>query len=466
MVEEYKMSKLREQFENSEEKERNLTRRNFLKCLGFSTATTIALSSGVSALLPNRNLITGKSTHDSTDSLTISGGSSSDPKEYIIKAEEISKRSGRGTVLEENAVGSLQGGSHSYEYRNIQDLRAEEGVEVRRNGQVLSVTQIVNLCSSGSSSGGSGGEAAVGGGDAYPGQKYTESDADYVVTSLDELENVMDDQASSGDVVYVPENTTIYFGTTTVNIPDGVTLASNRGVNGSEGGRLFADNENSFRMTTAQNNTTLAGLRYHGPNHSDFGGDYGDLWDHAGIGHQMLGDDNEIVNCKVGGFVYDAIRTEGENRVRYCHIHNNSTNGLGYGVQVFGGSDETVIEYCEFDRNRHCIAGQGTGGYIARNNIVRERQLHHAFDHHGTGGKVEIYNNRFEMLPDTVDIYPSAYRQRDPAENTIIHHNWAYNDTGEGDGGDATWHISGGNYEIRDNHLGESSPPEGVGLDL
>lgn len=93
----------------------------------------------------------GKITHPSVDewtSITLTGGSSSDPAEYIIKADELRERNvGEiGQMFGNTATGSLTGNAHRYEYRGrLLDLTAEEGISVRRAGEELSQNQLLNL---------------------------------------------------------------------------------------------------------------------------------------------------------------------------------------------------------------------------------------------------------------------------------------------------------------------------------
>jgi len=315
-------------------------------------------------------------------------------------------------------------------------------------------------------------ESVVGGGSAYDGKTFTEADATVVVTSRGELSSALDD-AESGDVVFLPGDERIEMNGETMWIPDGVTLASDRGVDGSSGGVSNEANDGNVRVFKSTNGVHMSGLRFFGPHKNQGSVDYGNTWDHAGIGLQLRGDGGEVSNCEVAGFGYDAIRSEGDNHVHHSVIRNNPMSGLGYGVQVFSGSDETVIEYCEFENNRHCIVGQGSAGYVARYNICREDQVHHAFDHHGTGGPTEIHNNRFEMVPGTVDIYPSAFRARECLDGPVdIHHNWCFNsnepnpnDPADGDAAFAN-KCEFQNMNIYENHYGTSTPPAGVGLDL
>lgn len=300
--------------------------------------------------------------------------------------------------------------------------------------------------------------------DPEPEYRYTETDAQYVARSRSALHSALD-EAGNGDVIWVPGDAEIDAGGSTFRVPGGVTIASDREKTGL-GGAIAEDNDNSnVRMiVTEGSDVTLYGLRIRGPIHRT-GNAGGDGWDHAHIGARFKAS-GEVAHCEVFGWGYAAIDAPAAVHVHDSNLYNNAQNNLGYAVQCRGG--HSVIERNEFGYNRHCIAGQGSAGYTARQNVVGADQHSHAFDHHGTGGDVEIHNNRFEM-PAGNHHASSAYRQREPAHNAEMHHNWCFHDSGVNSPeqksiGDAVWYIAGGNYSIHDNHYGTTSPPDGVGV--
>ena len=79
------------------------------------------------------------------------------------------------------------------------------------------------------------------GGAGYP-RTMPPSEADYFVSTLSELQSAFD-SASRGDVVYVDPDAEIYTGSRELAVPEGITLASDRGIDGSDGGLLYTDQD-------------------------------------------------------------------------------------------------------------------------------------------------------------------------------------------------------------------------------
>ncbi|MFT5369989.1 MAG: hypothetical protein ACI8V2_004968, partial [Candidatus Latescibacterota bacterium] len=80
-------------------------------------------------------------------------------------------------------------------------------------------------------------------------------------------------QAKSGDVLYIHPRAQIdcteriYIEELILEIPEGVTLASNRGQNGSPGGMIFSDTfQTRPLIRTLGPNIRITGLRLRGPN--------------------------------------------------------------------------------------------------------------------------------------------------------------------------------------------------------
>ncbi len=311
-------------------------------------------------------------------------------------------------------------------------------------------------------------DTVIGGGSGYA-STVPQSEADYTATSRAELHDALG-AASSGDVVYVPGSAAIHASQETFHVPGGVTLASDRGIDGSAGGVIYETSDTSERLLKVQeDDSTITGLRIRGPHHDEENAG-GGAWDHAHVGVQVSGRNAVLANCEIYGWGYAGISCNGNTHVHHCHVHHNTLGGLGYGLLVSSNA-ETLVEYTLFGRNRHCIAAHSDASYTARYNVVEADQRHHIFDHHGSGGRVEVYNNTFKPTPATVDGYPSAYRQRACAESTSLHHNWAYNpnppnydDPGDKEATFANPSSCGfANTDIHDNHYGTDQPPSGIG---
>ncbi|NQV35610.1 MAG: hypothetical protein HQ515_23145 [Phycisphaeraceae bacterium] len=274
------------------------------------------------------------------------------------------------------------------------------------------------------------------------------SDGDYTVNTLDALLDALA-KAKAGQVVFIPGNTVIdltariYIAGLVLEVPEGVTLAGDRGHNGSKGAQLTSDAlKTPVMIRPTGPDVRITGLRLRGPNpkqyldhhHRSFGQDgegrsyYYKFPRSGGIRteHPRL----EVDNCEISAFAHAGIYlVKGEGH----HIHHNSIhhcqyNGLGYGVCHDTAS--SLIEYNAFNWNRHSIAATGRPGcsYVARHNVQSGVSLSHCFDMHGgrdrgdgtnvAGTTIEIYNNTFRAPQISVVI------RGVPQETCEIHHNW------------------------------------------
>lgn len=277
---------------------------------------------------------------------------------------------------------------------------------------------------------------------------------DYIVSTADELIEALD-EVQSGQTVYIDGEAEIDLSVYaridedfSLEIPEGVTLASNRGQQGAAGGMIFSDEfDTSPLIRTGGPNVRITGLRLRGPDPKQRmgiwrrshrgenpGGSelYYSFPTSAGIraGHAEI----EVDNCELMGWSYAAValRGDGEHHIHHNFIHHNQRQGLGYGVTL--GRTTALIEYNLFDYNRHAIAasGQPGSGYEARHNVVLEHANGHLFDMHGSrdrgdtanvaGTWMKIHHNTF------ADPSNSAIRIRGvPEDEAEIHHNWFYN---------------------------------------
>lgn len=277
---------------------------------------------------------------------------------------------------------------------------------------------------------------------------------DYIVSTADELIEALD-EVQSGQTVYIDGEAEIDLSVYaridedfSLEIPEGVTLASNRGQQGAAGGMIFSDEfDTSPLIRTGGPNVRITGLRLRGPDPKQRmgiwrrshrgenpGGSelYYSFPTSAGIraGHAEI----EVDNCELMGWSYAAValRGSGDHHIHHNFIHHNQRQGLGYGVNL--GRTTALIEYNLFDYNRHAIAasGQPGSGYEARHNVVLEHANGHLFDMHGSrdrgdtanvaGTWMKIHHNTF------ADPSNSAIRIRGvPEDEAEIHHNWFYN---------------------------------------
>lgn len=285
----------------------------------------------------------------------------------------------------------------------------------------------------------------VGGGNSYV---HVVTRGDYVVEDLDALLDALS-KAVAGQIVFIPGKieidltARIYIEQLVLEIGEGVTLAGDRGNNGSEGAILTSDAlDTPVIIQAAGPNVRITGLRIQGPNAKRYldhhrrafgpGGDRHEYYYKFPTSNGICTEyaHLEVDNCEVSAFAQAGIRlNKGEgHHIHHNFIHHCQYNGLGYGVSH--NTSSSLIEYNLFDWNRHSIAGTGRPGcrYIARHNVELGVSLSHCFDMHGgrdrkddtdiAGTSIEIYNNTF-CGPTTPVVIRGV-----PEETCEVHNNW------------------------------------------
>lgn len=256
-------------------------------------------------------------------------------------------------------------------------------------------------------------------------------------------------QAKAGQVIFIPSGvcidltTLIYVEDFVLEIPEGVTLAGDRGHENSVGAILTSDAlKTPVMMRAIGTHVRITGLRIQGPNPKRYlehhkksfgpGGEgrtyYYKFPTSRGINTEFS---NLVVdNCEISAFSRCAIGLmKGENHhIHHNFIHHCQYNGLGYGVSHDTAS--SLIEHNVLDANRHSIAGTGRPGcgYVARHNIEKGVSLSHCFDMHGgrdrkddtniAGTSIEIYNNTFQQPEKAVGI------RGEPELYCKVYNNW------------------------------------------
>ena len=271
---------------------------------------------------------------------------------------------------------------------------------------------------------------------------------DYTAKDLDALLAALS-KAKAGQVVFIPGETEIdltariYIEQLVLEVPEGVTLAGDRGHNGSKGAILTSDAlKTPVMIRPTGPDVRITGLRIRGPNPKRYLDHHRRAFGSSGQGrkyyykfptsdgirteHSRL----EVDNCEISGFAHCGIylvKGEGHN-IHHNFIHHCQHNGLGYGV--CHNTASSLIEYNLFNWNRHSIAGTGRpgGSYVARHNVELGASLSHCFDMHGgrdrkdgtniAGTSIEIYNNTFGAQQTPVKI------RGVPQEKCQVHHNW------------------------------------------
>ena len=270
---------------------------------------------------------------------------------------------------------------------------------------------------------------------------------DLVAKNLDELLDALG-KAKEGQVVFIPGQTEIdctarvYIEELVLEVPAGVTLAGDRGRDGSQGALICSDAlKTPVLIRAAGPDVRITGLRIRGPNPKRY-------LDHhrrsfsEGRGHsyyykfptsdgiQTAHPGLEVDNCDISAFGHAGIclRKGDRHQVHHNFIHHCQYNGLGYGISHSGAS--SLIERNLFDFNRHSIAGTGQPGctYEARHNVELGTSLSHCFDMHGgrdrkdgtniAGTTILIHHNTFRA-PETPIVIRGV-----PEDACRVDHNW------------------------------------------
>jgi len=316
----------------------------------------------------------------------------------------------------------------------------------------------------------------IGGGEGF---KSIITDGNYRVATRPELIEALH-KARPGEVVYVEPNARIdltvwvHINDLVIEIPEGVTLASNRGHEGSRGALIYSDTFDTDPLIRATGpNVTITGLRVRGPDdkrrmdlhRAAFQGEsapghelYYKFPNSNGISTERNG--LEVVNCELSGWSHGAINLEDSSNhtIHHNHIHHNQRHGLGYGVSM--DKAEAVISYNLFNWNRHGIAATGRPGtsYTARHNVLLENANGHLLDMHGgrdredgtdiAGTRIRLINNTIVNTQDEGIVIRGM-----PEKQAIVRNNWFHRaDVGR------PAVISEGNTQVADNVYG--TPPK------
>jgi hypothetical protein len=286
----------------------------------------------------------------------------------------------------------------------------------------------------------------IGGGNGYT-QHISPSQSP--IHTLDELIDALA-KAQSGDIIYIHPRAQIdctervYIEDLVLEVPAGVTLASNRGQKGAPGGIILSD---AFKtrplIRTLGPNIRITGLRLRGPNpkpclehhRRSFAEERGREYYYkfpTSDGVVTEHDHLEVDNCELAGWSHAAIylRAGSNHHIHHNFIHHNQYNGLGYGISH--DVAQSRITHNLFNYNRHSIAGTGRAGsgYEACHNIELGQSLSHCFDMHGgrdrkdettiAGTWMNVHHNTF-FSPKTAVVIRGV-----PEKHAEIHHNWFY----------------------------------------
>ncbi len=262
----------------------------------------------------------------------------------------------------------------------------------------------------------------IGGG---PGYRDIHRTGDVIVNTADELVAALA-SAQAGQVVFVPGGLELDLTDRgTLTIPGGVTLAGDRGADGSEGALIIARGERQRLLATGGEDVRVTGLRFEGA--------YGGAERVAtqsrfmSIGHTG----GRVDNCEIYNFNLAGIGVAGPALrvvIDHNYIHHIQLGGLGYPIST-SSSDLRVIAN-RFDYGRHHIASSGSpgSGYEAAWNHIGPNATSHHFDMHGgrdrgdnttiAGDWMHVHHNTFEGSR------PHVVIRGIPSQGAWIHNNW------------------------------------------
>jgi len=321
-----------------------------------------------------------------------------------------------------------------------------------------------------------------------PGYTRIVTDGQYQVKTPEELVEALA-KAQAGEVVFIDPQaeldftTLVYAEKLVLKVPGGVTIASNRGQDGSPGALICSDAFQSRPLfVTLGPDVRFSGLRLRGPDpkrrmdhhrrsfssgreakdasayYYAFPVSEGIRADHPGL---------QVDNCDVSGWSHGAIHLSLGDRhhIHHNYIHHNQYHGLGYGVvHGYGANSVSLIEYNVFDYNRHSIAGPGKPGnaYEASNNVELGHANGHYFDMHGgadrgdgttiAGDWMKVHHNTFVLSEQAAVVIRGV-----PQQLADIHHNWFAHPAP--DKPVRPWPVGGETHvQCRDNAYGRDKP--------
>ncbi len=288
----------------------------------------------------------------------------------------------------------------------------------------------------------------IGGGNGYTSSHgYSQSSADYVVSTASQLTNALS-SSRSGDVIWITGGTTISLGSSYAKtLKPGVALASNRGQSGAAGAKIKASYKSSTFMDPIlwlSSNSVVSGIVFEGPGGVASTGGPNNCALRGVKGAKRI----EIENCEIsqfpaaaiyfygGGMAWNDDSSSGRHWIHHCYIHHIQKHGLGYGVSE-EGECSYLVEYCNITACRHNIMAQaGPDSYEIRYNnfgdsiyyISGKLYYNHQVDCHGGGTSTStsagrtliVHHNTFSSNGGHVNVGIRGI----PAKECRVYNNW------------------------------------------
>jgi hypothetical protein len=324
----------------------------------------------------------------------------------------------------------------------------------------------------------------IGGGEGYT---CIITDGDFRVRTVDELRDALA-KATPGQVVFVEPDadmdctTLAYAEKLVLEVPEGVTLAGDRGHNRSPGAMIYSDTFATQPLIRVLGpNVRITGLCIRGPDPKERADhwlrSFADSEGKLGLGHKYYYKfptsegitteypSLEVDNCELSGWSHSAIflLRGKDQRIHHNYIHHVRFKGLGYAVCV--GSGTALITHNVFDYNLHSIAGTGgpSDGYEACNNVDLQHIASNSYDMHAghrrsgglavAGDWVKIHHNTFGSAHVPAVIIGGA-----PAKSATVERNWFHHEA-PGQSVVSPWPPGGETHlECRDNAYGPTAP--------
>ncbi len=333
------------------------------------------------------------------------------------------------------------------------------------------------------------GSNPIGGGDGYVSPHgYSRATADYVVTTLSQLNSAMA-SATSGDVIWIPDGTTITVPKVAnaggrMILPNalgnGVVLASNRGQDGAEGGKIKVTGTCTGAFGTGiycKSNSVISGLTIEGPTNLGTPGSVGGCYTMFAL--KLSGAVSvEVENCELYNFpqgiiCIDNIKAAGpenlnwnsahRHNIHHCEIHGAQAHGWGYGVLQSNSNGKglsALIEACKMYDCRHLIACDhgsafsyeirynifGDSWYWSANKVGGTKYYACQVDAHGSGASSSGYAGRhYEVHHNTFSSNGNKANggiRGIPLDETNFYNNWTKKTNHAG------LYPSDGSYEI------------------